>query len=81
MSDLIRTAKKVAHWLHNADLEDPKSGGEAQDLANELETAINELVDPIKPGDLPREFGKALRKAGYIESKPRKEKVNENIST
>lgn len=60
MSNLIKVAKKAAAKLHTVD------DDEAQDLANELETEINNLVSPIKPGDIPREFGKALKKAGYI---------------
>jgi hypothetical protein len=39
---LIAVAQKVADWLQNADLQDPKASDEAVDLANELETAINE---------------------------------------
>lgn len=66
MSQLIKVAKKAAHWLHNADLEDPRSSEEARVLGNELETEINNLVGPIKPGNIPREFSKALKKTGYI---------------
>jgi hypothetical protein len=62
MSDLIKIAKRAADMLHTVD--DDK----AQDLANELETAINELLEPVpvKPADILKGFGRALRKAGYI---------------
>jgi hypothetical protein len=66
MSQLIKVAKKTAHWLHNADLEDPRSSEEARVLGNELETEINNLVSPIKPSDLLKGFSKAARKAGYL---------------
>jgi len=66
MSQLIKVAKKAAHWLHNADLEDPGSSEEARVLGNELETEINNLVSPVKPSDLLKGFSKAARKAGYL---------------
>ncbi len=67
---LIAVAKKAAKWLHNIDLGEnpnPAYADEAQNLANELETAINEEASPVKPSDLLKGFGTALRKAGYIQ--------------
>lgn len=60
MSNLIKVAKKAAAKLHTVD------DDEAQNLANELETAINEEASPVKPSDLLKGFGTALRKAGYL---------------
>jgi hypothetical protein len=60
MSKLIHIAKRAAAKLHTVD------DDEAQNLANELETAINELVNPVNPVEVLKGFNKALKKAGYI---------------
>lgn len=60
MSNLIKVAKRAAAKLHTVD------DDEAQNLANELETEINNLVSPVKPADILKEFSKAARKAGYL---------------